>query len=58
MFLFMGFFRGSLEIPRRRTEVEDPRRVAAMSNDPECTEAADRSASCCRLGVLIVSYSS
>ena len=55
MFFLDGFFRGSLEIPRRQQEVEeDPRRVA-MEDGPECTAAADRGASCCRLGVLIVS---
>ncbi|CBI36940.3 uncharacterized protein LOC100260678 isoform X1 [Vitis vinifera] len=44
--------RGSLEIPRRRQELEDPRRVA-MADGPECTAAADRGASCCRVVALI-----
>ena len=53
VFLY-GFFRGSLEIPRRRQELEDPRRVA-MADGPECTAAADRGATCCRVVALIVS---
>ncbi|RVX01447.1 hypothetical protein CK203_017573 [Vitis vinifera] len=44
--------RGSLEIPRRRQELEDPRRVA-MADGPECTAAADRGATCCRVVALI-----